>query len=49
MSATIAVLTAYYNNALACLGHDIMGVVDHEAAAASLFRGGSAEEATCVG
>ena len=36
-------------HASASPGRDILGVVDHEAAAASLIRGGSAEEATCVG
>ena len=41
----IAVLTAVYNDASAIAGRDIVWVVDHEAAAASLIRGGSAEEA----
>ena len=45
----MAVLTAVYNNASVSPGHDIMGVVDHEAAAASLTRGGSAKEAIRVG
>ena len=40
----IAVLTAVYNDASAIAGRDIVWFVDNEAAAASLIRGGSAED-----
>ena len=48
-ATAIAALTAVYNNASASPDHGILGVVDHEAAAASLIRGGFVEEEPCIG